>query len=129
MNTEQGVRGYLHVINDFCFVMAPQLDLRSWRIERHGSASDENAVTTALKSLSKHKVAKFLDALAKGAEKFDWRTSGMPDLREDDRRRKLVFRGSSGYREIRTQLLECLLRCPGDVGKTAARLIEMGEDV
>lgn len=128
LSTDQGVRGYLHVVNDFCFVMAPQLELRSWRLERSGAASDEDAVTTALKSLSKQKVAKFVDALAKGAETFDWRTSSMPDLSEPERRKKLVFRGGSGYKELRTQLIECLLKRPGDVGKAADRLIEMGED-
>lgn len=128
LTTDQGVRGYLHIINDFCFIMASQLELRAWRLDRPGDASDEGAVTTALKSLSKQKAAKFVDSIAKGIETFDWRTSGMPDLPEEERRKKLVFRGSSGYREIRTQLLECLLKCPGDVGKTADRLVEMGED-
>src|SRR5262249_17010992 len=47
--TDQGVRGYLHIVNDLCFVAAPKLELRSWRIEREAAASDANAVTLALK--------------------------------------------------------------------------------
>jgi DGQHR domain-containing protein len=64
--TDQGVRGYLHVLNDICILAAPKLDLRSWRIERSGSASDASAVTLALNSLSKHPVASFVAKLAKG---------------------------------------------------------------
>lgn len=125
LRTDQGVRGYLQVVNDICFLMAPQLELRSWQIEKHSSPSDENAVSLAIKSLAKHRVAKFVGAIAKGLEHFDWQTSGMPDLSEEDKRKKIVFRGSSGYKELRTQLLEALMKRPGDVGNAAIRLKEL----
>lgn len=121
--TDQGVRGYLHILNDLCFVTATKLDLRSWRVDRgSGAASDASAVALAMKSLEKHVVAIFIKKIAKGLASFDWRTSAAPDLSEDERRRKLVFRGSSGYKEIRLQLLDHLKDQSNDVGKAAEAL-------
>jgi DGQHR domain-containing protein len=122
ITTDQGVRGFLHVLNDLCFVRASKLDLRSWQIERQAGANDSDAVTLALGSLRKHLVASFISDLTKALAGFDWRTSSTPALPEDLRREKLVFRGSSGYKEIRTQLIEALQRADGPVAETAERL-------
>ncbi len=73
-------------------------------------------------SLRKHRVASFVSEIAAALAKFDWRTSATPDLPEELRRAKLVFRGSGGYKEIRTQLLETLRAGDGDVADTATRL-------
>jgi DGQHR domain-containing protein len=106
--TDQGVRAYLHVLNDLCFVMAHRLDLGSWQIDRQAAASDTAAVSLALKSLKKHPLASFLKILGEGLATFDWRTSAALELSEEARRQKLVFRGSSGYKELRAQLIEHL---------------------
>lgn len=121
--TDQGVRGYLHVLNDLCFVRAPHLDLRSWRMNTAAAASDAMAVTDAIKSLRKHAVASFLQDIAEGLATFDWRTSAAPGISDDERRKKLVFRGSSGYKELRAQLLEHLKERGGVVGEASERLI------
>lgn len=120
--TDQGVRGFLHVLNDICFVLAPRLNLRSWRVDGQGSASDADAVALALKTLAKHELVESIQSIASGLATFDWRTSSARDLSDDQRSRKLVFRGSSGYKELRRQLLEHLKTRNDDVGKTAARL-------
>ena len=106
--TDQGVRGYLHVLNDMTYIMASRLKLPSWQLGGKGIASDSNAVTIALKSIEAQPLAKFVVGLTEQLASFDWRTSAAPDLSEEERRSKLVFRGSSGYREIRIQLLEHL---------------------
>ena len=122
--TDQGVRGFLQILNDVCFLAAPQLDLRSWRVERGGAAaSDASAVSLALRSLEKHSLGSFLKKIAKGLSTFDWRTSATPGISETERRDKLVFRGSSGYKEIRAQLLKHLEGRQGDVGKIAHTLL------
>lgn len=121
IKTDQGVRGFLHVLNDICFRNAPQLDLRSWRI-RSASATDTNAVTLALKSLREHSVSAWLRRFAEGLTAFDWRTSASPGLAEEIRRKKLVFRGSGGYKELRLQLLEHLASRDDDIGQAANRL-------
>jgi DGQHR domain-containing protein len=125
IKTDQGVRGYLHVVNDLCFLSATKLELRSWNIKNSSSANDIEAVTAAIKSLSKHKVSAFLESIGVGLSTFDWRTSAAPGLNEIQRQRQLVFRGSSGYKEIRALLLKHLADFRNDVGAIAARLREM----
>jgi hypothetical protein len=63
-------------------------------------------------------VGTFTDQLAK----FDWRVSSTPELTDSERRAKLVFRGSSGYRELRAQLIEVLRSGEGEVADAARRL-------
>src|SRR5262249_26248841 len=123
--TDQGVRGYLHVLNDVCFWAAPKLKLDDWQLDKKASATDSNAVTAALKSLAKQPIANFVEDIATGLATFDWRLSSAPDLTADEPRAKLVFRGSSGYKELRVQLLEHLQSRSGDVGKIAKQLSEM----
>jgi hypothetical protein len=120
--TDQGVRGFLHVINDLCFVMAPNLKLDAWQLSQSAAATDTVAVTLALKSIAREPVAAFLERMASALASFDWRTSAAPNLPEELRRQKLVFRGSSGYKELRAQLLERLHTDDGDVSKAAERL-------
>lgn len=123
LTTDQGVRGFLNVLNDLCFLAASKLDLRLWQVQTKATASDAEAVSAAVKTLPKQKVARFLEAIAMSLASFDWRTSSDPSVSEIERRDKLVFRGSSGYREIRTQLLEHLSKSSGEIGQLAKRLI------
>jgi hypothetical protein len=124
INTDQGVRGFLHVLNDVCFTIAPRLKLGSWHLTP-GAASDANAVTHALQSLRRHDAADWLKKFANHAASFDWRTSATPDISEEERRQKLVFRGSSGYKELRAQLLQHLSTRQDEVGKSAKRVQEL----
>jgi hypothetical protein len=121
--TDQGVRGFLHVLNDLCFLAAPKLGLRAWQVQPKAGAGDAAAVSDAVKSLHKEKFSKFLETIAKELASFDWRTSGDPSVTEVERREKLVFRGGSGYKEIRTQLLEHLSFGDAEIAKLAERLI------
>jgi len=114
----------LHVLNDICFTNAPRLELRSWNIGS-AAASDTNAVTLCLKSLHRQPVADSLSTFSQGLATFDWRTSGLPSLSEQERRQKLVFRGSSGDKELRLQLIEHLAKLQDDVGAAARRLREL----
>lgn len=123
ITTDQGVRGHLHVVNDLCFVMASRLKLNDWMPGHRGAASAADAVSTALRSLHDQPVASFVRDIALGLSSFDWRTSSTPGLSDELRRMKLVFRGSSGYKEIRAQLLEHLTEAPGEVGPVAKRLL------
>jgi len=123
LTTDQGVRGVLHVLNDLCFLEASKLDLRLWQVQTKATASDSEAVSEAVKTLPKQKVASFLKAMASSLSSFDWRTSSDPSVSETERRDKIVFRGSGGYKEIRIQLLEHLSESGGDIGRLAKRLI------
>lgn len=122
ISSDQGVRGFLHILNDICFYLAPKLDLRSWQPDNSSAASDVNAVALALTSYKKHISAKTVTEIGKAVASFDWRTSSTPDIDTDTRRRKLVFRGSGGYKEMRIQLLEHIAKEDNDLGRAASRV-------
>jgi len=113
ISTDQGIRGFLFVINDLCFVQSKQLNLEDWRWDdvktKKASATEEAPVSAAVKSFSNTAAAVFLDSIAKGIATYDWRTSSTPSLPDKVRLQQAVFRGSSGYKEMRHQLLEHLV--------------------
>ncbi|TJV25041.1 MAG: hypothetical protein E5Y04_09360 [Mesorhizobium sp.] len=123
INTDQGVRGLLQVVNDLFYLRASQMKLNTWLPDSRSSANPISAVDGALKSIDKQEFAIFLKSIVGALASFDWRTSGTPELEETARRAKLVFRGSSGYKELRTQLLEHLSRGEGEAADAAARLV------
>lgn len=125
LNNDQGVRGYLHVANDICYVRAEELNLRNWpaTVEDAG-AVDSPAVSRELASLKNLAAAKLLEAIAADLATYDWRASSAPDLDENDRVLKLVFRGSSGYKELRKQLLSHLADQNVEVRKVAKELLK-----
>lgn len=125
INTDQGVRGFLHVINDMFYYRASRIGLRDWRPDDKSPASSNDAVSKALATLPSQPFAKLATDIANGLASFDWRTSSVPNLNDDIRRKKLVFRGSSGYKEIRLQLLEHLSALDSDVGALAKQIREM----
>lgn len=124
--TDQGVRGYLHVLNDLCFLAAAKQKLNDWQLDKEAAASDEKAVAEALKSLAKLSIAEYVDEIAGGLATFDWRTSAAADLNQEERKAKLVYRGSSGYKELRADLLRHLHSRSGNVGKYAKSLSGVG---
>jgi hypothetical protein len=110
LNTDQGVRAFLQVINDMCFVLADELALRSWPMERADADADLEDVTKALADLDNQPVASVVIKICDALAGFDWRTSSHPSLSEEERTLKGAFRGSGGYRELRRQLLAHLER-------------------
>lgn len=125
--TDQGIRGFLSVINDLLYVSADELDLKSWTWEsvyentkaKRLAATEEMAQSLALSSFKKTPIAKFIDEIANSLSDYDWRTSSTPGISEAERKDKLVFRGSSGYKELRKQLLMHLATNTGNVGNAA----------
>ena len=124
ISTDQGVRGYLHVLNDLCYQRASTFKLNTWRPDTSSFSNPIDAVERSLDSLPNQDFAEFIRSIATSLASFDWRTSSTPNLDEQLRRAKLVFRGSSGYKEIRMQLLEHIARGKGSVGATAKRLMD-----
>ncbi len=126
ISTDQGIRGFLFVINDLCFAHSQTLKLAEWqcdeRLPKKSAATEEAPVTAALQSFAKTPAASFLEELALGLVSYDWRTSSTPGLPEATRIGQGVFRGSSGYKEMRRQLLAHLEAQGGQVG-TAAKAV------
>lgn len=104
LNNDQGISVVLNVTNDLLFKNANDLKLKKWQL------SPEITVSEALENLSKKQkqIIVFIDHLAETLSTFDWRSSGAEKLTETERTLKLSFRGGSGYREFRRQLLKHL---------------------
>lgn len=120
INSDQGVRGFLSVLNDIMFARAVHLKLDKWNPSEESHSQSIDGVTHALGGVPDQPFAGFVAGLVKSLASFDWRASSFPKLDDSARRQKLVFRGSSGYKELRLQLLEHLAAGEGDIAPIAA---------
>jgi hypothetical protein len=119
LNTDQGVRSVLNISNDFFYVRSDELKLSEWQIE------NSTDVATAIKSLQDNKlIMGFINKLATGLTKYDWRTANNSDLTENERTLKLAFRGSGGYKELRRQLLKLLSSETDPIGAAAKQVVK-----
>lgn len=121
--TDQGVRGFLHVLNDVFYQRAAAMRLNDWRPDDRSSADPLTSVERELAALENQEFTGFVREVVGTLASFDWRTSSTPELSNEKRREKLVFRGSSGYKELRAQLLEHLEGGTGDLKEAASRLL------
>ena len=125
LNTDQGVRAVLAVVNDLCYVDADILNLRSWTASDFVEGTSVIGIKEALDSLRQHEAAKFIASITKRLADYDWRTFAAPGLRQDEQSAKARFRGSTGYRELRRDLLNHLSAGPEDVAMTATRVLTL----
>ena len=125
LNTEQGVRGVLHVANDISFALAGPLSLAKWQHERATDPIDLDEVTRVLRDLRRQRtISEFTKRLARQVAKFDWRTASTPGLLEDVRNQQALYRAGTGYREVRRHLLRLLSRCTDrQIASTAQSVI------
>ena len=105
LNTDQGIRGFLSITNDIAFESVDEFGLGTWVTEEFGRADDPEAISAALESISHERMSEGIAELMAVLATFDWRTSSIPGLSDQERTIKLGFRGSSGYRELRRRLL------------------------
>jgi DGQHR domain-containing protein len=108
LNSDQGVRGALHVVNDLFFVQAESLSLPDW-VGGNLAGISEGAVVEELEDLEKRDIGKHLREVAVTLSEYDWRSSNAPGLGSEERKLKARFRGSGGYKELRKELTEFLV--------------------
>lgn len=109
LNQDQGIRTFLHVLNDIAFVLADELGLEEWGGKGELGDDDDKQVTASLLSLKhKSKINDFLKELGIALAGFDWRASSAPGLSDDERTLRAAFRGSGGYKELRRKVLQKL---------------------
>ena len=123
LNSDMGVRGFLYVLNDLCFVRAKQLKLRMWKLDIEESDGTLNSnITMALSSLREQPImAGFISELMETLVQYDWRSSKEPNLTPEEHRLKARFRGSGGYRELRQELLHHIIGSSTDKLSKAAQ--------
>lgn len=110
-NTDQGIRPVLQVVNDLLYNSLEELQLTEWRTEGYPVEEiDLEAVSCELEIIPHYPFAVLIRDIAAELAHFDWRTSAMPDLNEEERRDQLAYRGASGYRELRRRLLKLLMK-------------------
>ena len=126
LNTDQGVRGVLYVLNDLCFVRSESLDLIAWEPDDNLDPDTSSyAVTESLRSLTDQPVDAFVGSVMAVLSGYDWRTASAPGLSSHDSDLKGRFRGSSGYRELRGDLLRHVeLDGDDDVADAAAEVLD-----
>jgi hypothetical protein len=124
INDDMGLRGFLCVINDLCYVRAADLKLEAWDAGGAGPEPTEENITECLKSLAKQPVVKFLNAICGCLANFDWRASSAKSLTNEERLAKAAFRGTGGYKELRILLLSHLTKGKGDVKEAATEVTQ-----
>ena len=125
LNTDQGVRAVLAVMNDLCYVRADTLNLRSWQSSVFVEGTSVIGIKEALDTLRTHEAAQFIASVMERLADYDWRTFAAPGLTQDAQSAKARFRGSTGYRELRRDLLDHLSAGPDDVATTAIGVLEL----
>lgn len=107
--TDQGVRGFLNVLNDLVWIAQNQelIDLNAWGWERREQHDDNQAISAALLEIRQAlpTLADLVQKIASGLANFDWRLPS--SLSENDAQypQQASYRGSSGYRILRRALL------------------------
>lgn len=119
LNQDQGVRAFMQVTNDLAFIRHEELKLSKWSLDTR--EDDDHAVSEALKSIPSL-IDEFLGEIADSLAQFDWRSSTADGLTDDEKIKKLVFRGSGGYTEFRRQLIRHVAKSAGQAGR-AAKLV------
>jgi hypothetical protein len=99
-----------------------ELKLRDWSVETRDN--DEAAISEALRHIPAP-IEDFLEQIAVSLAQFDWRTVNAEGLTDEEKLRKLVFRGSGGYSEFRRQLLKHISNSGGQAARAAKLVLGM----
>ena len=111
--SDQGVRGVLQVWNDISYARRNDDAFKRWQraiaLGATDSATNPEEVSAALEDLRQQSdIATFIEQLTLDVAQFDWRSAVTPALRRDDEVFQSRYRGGSGYKQVRLQLLRHL---------------------
>ena len=124
LNQDQGLRAFLQVSNDVCYVAARHW-LQAELVSVPADPDESDGVAIALRHFERNEVlGPHIDELSQALAEFDWRSSDAPDLTPDERLRRSAFRGAGGYRVLREELLRHLSDAETDVGLCAQEVLE-----
>jgi len=119
LNNDQGISVILNVTNDLLFLNREKLKLQDWHLNA------ESDPATGLADLKKRKaISGFVSDLAKDLSGFDWRSSAAKGLSEENLILKLSYRGGSGYKQFRRQLLKHLFASK-EFGASAKKIYQI----
>jgi DGQHR domain-containing protein len=126
---DQGVRGYMRILNDFLWVANEkgELDLREWDWVRKTKQDDNAAVSEALRQFETLcvKSMRYVGSIAETLADFDWRLPSALSPTDPNYSVQAMYRGSSGYREIRRRMLVFIKENgPQQISKVASEILE-----
>ena len=122
--TDQGVRGFLQVCNDLSYQSRYDIAFSHWQRPTSAEATDIAEVTEALEGLREQtNISNFIEHLTSDIANFDWRSAVTPDLPHDVEIFQSRYRGGSGYKQVRLQLLQHLARTGSDYIATCAQSV------
>lgn len=121
--SDQGVRPILSLFNDLFYVRHRDLGLRGYVDDEVEENLNIRAVSSWVEDWAKSSIAEFAGAACESLATYDWRSSKAPSLTTEQRRWKLAFRGSGGYKELRFQLLDHLIESSDDYVADAAETV------
>lgn len=110
-STDQGVRGFLHIINDMVYTFSGDFDLNSIEVSdeiKEDRITAEDLIRALIAFDNADELKNYITDITTELAKFDWRTASTPGLTTAERQRQMIYKGSSGYREIRNGLLKQL---------------------
>ena len=123
INTDQGIRALLHTYNDILYLKAQELELEKWEESQVEMSNDKFApLKENITALKNQKVAEYIENLNKHLSHFDWRTSSALNDEHPLMKTKKSYRGSSGYKELRKDILKHL-KTFSDMEDIADRLL------
>lgn len=112
ISTDQGVRGFLHIVNDMFYMLSATINLNEIQTtdEIKEDRIDAEDVNKTLKIFRETKAIKdYIQKISTDLTKFDWRTASTPGLDRELRQKQMIYKGSSGYKELRSELLKILV--------------------
>jgi len=127
LNSDMGVRGLLHVLNDMLMISRNRTELSEWQTNQPNDRVSNEAIGSAIEDLNKqHQIAGYFEQLASELIKFDWRTADAPGIADENlKTKKLTYRGSGGYNSLRFDILKSLLSSPEPIKADASKVLDL----
>ena len=124
--TDQGVRGFLQVCNDISYQRRLDISFGDWQRPTSAEGTNVKEVTEALENLqAQNTISEFIERLTEDIAKFDWRSAVTPGLPRDVEVFQSRYRGGSGYKQVRFQLLRHLAeKGSGDIAVSASSVAQ-----
>lgn len=124
--TDQGVRGFLQVCNDISYQRRHDISFGDWQRPTSAEATNVAEVTEALGHLQEQSnISSFIERLTSDIAQFDWRSAVTPGLPSNVEIFQSRYRGGSGYKQVRLQLLRHLAEAgSADIATSAQSVIQ-----
>lgn len=124
ISQDQGVRGFLQILNDVCFLAATDIGLLEVIADNQfgSDQTEEMHVSRSIQVFEESSIDTFITELMNKLASYDWRSSNADGLSEAMRTQKKAFRGAGGYKEIRLHLLQHLIDREGNIGAYAKQV-------